>query len=249
MTDRGNKSLAIAILSAILICSGCRSTSRSSSEPSVAPDSTTDASATKGFSAAGGELADAMDKLEKAIEKPASPFHISFEKRDSDGFSYHCEADVSSQGIFGKQTDVSPTTHVGSEVFPASTRVRELKGAPFGSPDWSMVRTGIVLTFMNGHIGDAQAGVRYVADESAGGYDARRYNFDLTGVSSDAKTAMTMGNTLMPGERQLKGYNVKGSAWIAKSDGRIVKFNFDSIMLFSNGEDSTTHYEGVVSKK
>jgi len=249
MTDRGNKSLAIAILSAILICSGCRSTSRSSNEPSATPDSTTDASATKGSGGAGGDLADAMDKLEKAIEKPATPFHVSFEKVDSDGFSYHCEADVSPQGIFGKQTDVSPTTHIGSDVFPASTRVRELKGAPPGSPDWSMVRTGIVLTFMNGHIGDAQAGVRYASDESAGGYDARRYNFDLTGISSDAKSAMTMGNTFLPGGRQVKDYNVKGSAWIAKNDGRMVKFNFDSIMLFSNGESSTTHYEGVVSKK
>lgn len=240
MCFRRDNSLTAAICVAALVLAGCAS-------PAPKPELRTNQATTGSEEIP--DLAEAMDKLQHAIENPASPFHLSLRKVDSDGFSYHCEADVSAQGIFGKQTDVSPTTRIGSDVFPASTRVRELKGTPIGSPDWNMVRTGIVLGFMNGHIGDAQAGVKYAGDETAGGYAAHRYDFDLTNVSSDAKTAMTMGNTLMPGSRQLKDYNVKGSAWIAKEDGRMVKFNFDSIMLFSNGENSTTHYEGVVTKK
>jgi len=193
-------------------------------------------------------LADAMDKLQSAMEKPSSPFHLSLKKVQSDGYSYQCEADVSSDGITGQQTDVSPTTHIGNEVFPASTKVRNLNGSPVGSSSWGIARTGILMAYMNGRIGDAQPGVKYVGEEQTGGYAARRYDFDLTGIEADAKKAMMIGNSF-GGGRQVKDYNVKGSAWVAKDDGRMVKFQFDSFMLFSDGENYTTHYDGVVTKK
>ena len=69
----------------------------------------------------GGDLQAAMDKLDDSLQKPTSPFHISFKKSQSDGFSYQCDADVSSDGIVGKQTDVAPATRLGDEVFPRET--------------------------------------------------------------------------------------------------------------------------------
>jgi len=42
----------------------------------------------------------------------------------------------------------------------------------------------------------------YVGDEQIGGYDARRYDFDLTGVDADIKKAMALGNTM--GMRQTR---------------------------------------------
>ena len=188
-----------------------------------------------------------MDKLQTAIENPPAPFHASFKKSDSDGFSYQCEADISDKGITGQQTDVSPATHIGTDTFPASTRTRELNGVPYKSPQWQTAYGGIVMAYMNGHIRDAQEGVKYAGDEQTGGYDARRYDFDLTGVDATIKRAMALGNHL--GMRQTKDYNVKGSAWIAKNDGRMVKFQFDNIMTFNDGTSSTTHYEGAVTKK
>ena len=196
---------------------------------------------------AADDLQAAMDKLQSAIENPPAPFHVSLKKSDSDGFSYQCEADVSSRGITGEQTDTNPATHVGNDVFPASTRTRQLNGTPYKSSQWQVVYGGIVMAFLNGHIRDAQEGVKYVGDEQTGGYAARRYDFDLTGVDATIKRAMALGNNL--GMRHTKDYNVKGSAWIAKDDGRMVKFHFDNIMTFSDGAASTTHYEGAVSKK
>jgi len=196
---------------------------------------------------AGDDLQAAMDKLQTAIENPPAPFHASFKKSDSDGFSYQCEADISDKGITGQQTDVSPATHIGTDTFPASTRTRELNGVPYKSPQWQTAYGGIVMAYMNGHIRDAQEGVKYAGDEQTGGYDARRYDFDLTGVDATIKRAMALGNHL--GMRQTKDYNVKGSAWIAKNDGRMVKFQFDNIMTFNDGTSSTTHYEGAVTKK
>lgn len=193
------------------------------------------------------DLQDAMDKLQNSIEKPSAPFHGSFKKSNSDGFSYECEADISPSGITGQQTDNNPETRMGTDVFPANTRTRQLNGTPYGSPDWQATYGGIVMAYLNGHIRDAQPGVKYVGDEETGGYAAHRYNFDLTGVDADIKKAMVMGNAL--GQRHTKDYNVKGAAWIAKDDGRMVKFSFDNIYTFSDGKIDSTHYEGLIAKK
>ena len=46
------------------------------------------------------------------------------------------------------------------------------------------------------------------------------------------KRAMSLGQTV--GLRQTKDYNVKGSAWVAKEDGRMVKFRFDNTFTFTD---------------
>ncbi|HTM35914.1 MAG TPA: hypothetical protein VL156_04145 [Terriglobales bacterium] len=193
------------------------------------------------------DLQAAMDKLEESIHKPAESFHASFKKSGSDGFSYECQAEISSSGITGQQIDNNPATKFGTDVFPANTRTRQLNGTPYGSPAWQTVYGGISMAYLNGHIGDAQPGVKYFGDEQSGGYDARRYDFDLTGVDANIKKAMEMGNSL--GMRQTRDYNVKGSAWIAKNDGRMVKFSFDNIYTFNDGKIESTHYEGIITKE
>ena len=193
------------------------------------------------------DLQVAMDKLQNSIEQPTASFHASFKKSTSDGFSYQCEAEISPDGITGQQTDDNPTTKVGDDVFPASTRTRPLNGKPYHSPDWYTVYGNISMAYLNGHIRDAQPGVKYFGDESIGGFDARHYDFDLTGVDADIKKAMEMGSAM--GLRQTKNYNVKGSAWIAKDDGRMVKFSFDNVYTFSDGKIESTHYEGTIAKK
>lgn len=192
------------------------------------------------------DLQAAMNKLQESIHKPSAAFHGSFKKSTSDGFSYECEADISGNGIAGQQTDNNPATKIGDDVFPANTRTRQLNGTPYGSPNWAAAYGGISMTYLNGHIGDAQPGVKYVGDEQAGGYEARHYDFDLTGVEADIKKAMVVGNAL--GMGQTKDYNVKGSAWVAKDDGRMVKFSFDNIYTFSDGKLDSTHYEGAIKK-
>jgi len=235
------KWLLPSTLVTLVFLSSCTST------PSKFAGASSQAASSTKPAAAADDLQAAMDKLQTAIENPPAPFHASFKKSDSDGFSYQCEADISSNGITGQQTDVSPATHIGTDTFPASTRTRDLNGVPYKSPQWQTAYGGIVMAYLNGHIRDAQEGVKFVGDEQTGGYDARRYDFDLTGVDATIKRAMSLGNHL--GMRQTKDYNVKGSAWIAKNDGRMVKFQFDNIMTFNDGTSSTTHYEGAVAKK
>ena len=226
--------LSFGLLTACTSTPAAHTSNTSSVTPAVQPNN-------------GADLQAAMDKLQDSIQKPSAAFHASFKKTTSDGFSYECEADISSGGITGQQTDSNPATKVGNGVCPANTRTRQLNGTPYGSPNWQAAYGGISMSYLNGHIRDAQPGVKYIGDEQSGGYDARRYDFDLTGIDADIKKAMELGNSV--GMRQTKDYNVKGSAWIAKDDGRMVKFSFDNIYTFSDGKTDSTHFEGTVTKK
>ena len=230
---------AVGLLSLTLLA-GCTSTPVGH-KSNIAPK------ATAAQPSDNADLQAAMDKLQQSIHNPTAPFRGSFKKATSDGFSYECEAIISSDGITGQQTDNNPTTKIGDDVFPANTRVRQLNGTPYGSPNWQTAYGGISMTYLNGHIGDAQPGLKYAGDEQIEGFDTRHYDFDLTGIDADIKRAMEVGNAV--GLRQTKNYNVKGSAWIAKEDGRMVKFSFDNIYTFSDGKVDSTHYEGSITKK
>jgi hypothetical protein len=231
---------AIAALIQLMLWPACTASPAKRREPAESRPSVAQSSDA-------ADLQAAMDKLQASLEKPASAFHASFKKSGTDGFSYQCEADVSSEGITGQQTDFSPATKVGGDLFPANTRTRQLNGTPYHSQGWYTVYGGISMAFLNGHIRDAQPGVKYAGDEQTGGFDARRYDFDLTGVDADIKKAMNIGNAM--GLRQTKDYNVKGSAWIAKQDGRMVKFYLDNIYTFADGKLEGTHFEGNVTQK
>jgi hypothetical protein len=247
MRKRTRSLIVSTTLLVLVALAACKSRSRENATlASTASTGTANVAATR---AAGNndDLQNAMDKLEKSIHDPSAPFHGSFKKSTSDGFSYECEADISAAGITGQQTDNNPATKMGNDVFPANTRTRQLNGTPYDSPGWQAVYGGIVMAYLNGHIRDAQPGVKYVGDEPAGGYDTRRYDFDLTGVDADIKKAMGVGNAL--GMRQTKDYNVKGSAWIAKDDGRMVRFSFDNVYAFSDGKAESTHFEGLITRK
>lgn len=226
---------------AIAVLSGCKTTAASSGSKSAEKKPVAKKSDL-------GDLQAAMDKLQDSLGKPAAPFHVAFKKSGSDGFTTECEADVSAEGIIGKQTDFAPATTVGTDSFPAHTNVRELQGTPIGTPEWGYARGNIIGAYLNGHIGDAQEGVKYIGDEQTGGYESRHYDFDLANVDATIKRAMNLGNA-MPGMRQTKDFNMKGSAWIAKDDGRMVKFQYDTIYTFADGKTDTTHFEGVVTKK
>jgi len=234
-------SLVFIVLFAACTSSKSKMAAGSAQEPSAA--SAVNASAKSGLP----DLAQAMETLTNAIEKPPAPFHLSLKKSESNGLLYECEADVSSNGIVGQQTDHSPEVKMGTDVFPANTRVRQLSGTPAGSLNWSTVRGGIEMTYLNGHIGDAQEGAKYVGEEQTGGFIVRRYDFDLAGVDATIKRAMGVGNAIGTG-RQVKDFNMKGSAWIAKDTGEMVKFQYDTIYSFSNNEGETIHYDGAVSK-
>jgi zinc-ribbon domain len=199
-------------------------------------------------------LPDAMSKLGDAIMKPAGSFHLSFKKEDSGGPSFSLEEDVTPGGMTGQETQVYPKTQSdpgGTKVFP--------RDATAGSHEWVMTANAIQLAYLNPmDIRDAQDSVKYVADEQVGGYDARRYDFDLSQLPASDRAGTVLGGRLLGGmvnnatggkQAVMKDYNVKGSVWLAKDDGRMVKFSYDYITTYTDSTQKTSHHEGLVIRK
>lgn len=198
-------------------------------------------------------LPDGMTKMGNVILKPTSSFHLSFRKSGSDGTSYSLEEDVTPAAMTGEETQVVPKTQMGpggSRVFP--------RNATAGTHEWVMTANAIQLAYLNPmNIRDAQDSVKYVADEQAGGYDARRYDFDLSQLPASQRAGTVMAGKWLGGVVNsatgsrvvMKDYNVKGSAWLAKDDGRMVKFSYDYITIFTDGSQKRTYYEGLVTRK
>ena len=206
------------------------------------------------------DLADAMDMLGDSIKKPTSSFHISLKETNSDGTSASVEADVSPDSIKGQHTSTSPKSHLGG-MDVGGTKAFPIDATGPGTPQWVDTVGEIELpyfnTTMNG-MRDAAAAAKYVGEEQVGGYEARRYDFDLANAPAGTKTPTLLAGKWLGGVMKgamggkgatLKDYNVKGSAWLAKDDGRMVKFQYDYISIFDDGTQSVTHYEGIVTKK
>lgn len=201
-------------------------------------------------------LPKAMDKLADSIRKPTSSFHVSFKKATSEGFTYSLEEDVTPTGMTGQETDVSPTGRVGNTDV-GGTMVHP-RNATVGTPEWQMMLGAMEMSYLDRmNMREAQPGMRYVSEESVGSYGARRYDFDLSSAPASEKAATLLAGKWLgsvvsgaTGHRVvLSDYNVVGSAWLANDDGRMVKFQFDYISIFSDGSQKTTHYAGLVSKK
>jgi hypothetical protein len=199
-------------------------------------------------------LPDAMTKMGDVIQKPTSSFHLSFKKSDSDGTSYSLEENVTPGGMTGQETQVVPKTQTG----PGSTRVFP-RNAKAGTHEWVMTANAIQLAYLNPmDIRDAQDSVKYVGDDQTGGYATRRYDFDLSQLPASARAGTVMGGKLLGGmvnsamgggHAVMKEYNVKGSVWLAKDDGRMVKFSYDYITTFSDGSQKISHHEGLETRQ
>jgi hypothetical protein len=212
--------------------------------------------ATNSYHSASGMpyLPDAMSKMGDTILKPTASFHLSFKKADSDGTSFSLEEDVTPSAMTGQETQVHPKTQSdpgGTRVFP--------RNATAGTPEWQMTASAIQLAYLNPmDIRDAQDSVKYVTEEQVGGYGARRYDFDLSQLPASERAGTVLAGKLLGGvvnnatgggHAVMKDYNVKGSVWLAKDNGRTVKFSYDYITTFTDGSQKSSHHEGLVTMK
>lgn len=221
--------ITVILLPALTGCHSAHSTQESDALPAAA------SSKANGLP----DLRHSIELLGDTVKKPAFSFHLSFRKNRSDGSSFQYEADISPGGITGRST--------------LGTFTQNWNGTPMGSSEWRGVAMAVLQPLPYDQLEEAQPGVKYAADESTGGYDAHRYDFDLGSVPASAKAGVLMGTnavgSIVGSGRKLKDYNVKGSAWIAKDDGHLVKTIYDYITVFDGGERDTTHYEVVATKK
>jgi hypothetical protein len=83
--------------------------------------------------------------------------------------------------------------------------------------------------------------VTRVGDENVNGYATTKYLVDTTHQSEAEKSAGFL--------RQLKDYNITGTAWVLKDANCILKYDINDEQVGKDGSIKKTHYEGTVTKK
>jgi hypothetical protein len=83
--------------------------------------------------------------------------------------------------------------------------------------------------------------VTRVGTEQVSGYDTIKYAVDTTHQSQMEKSAGFL--------RQLKDYNITGTAWVLEDANCVLQYQIDDEQIGNDGKTNKTHYEGTVTKK
>ncbi|MGB7758491.1 MAG: hypothetical protein WBL61_01605 [Bryobacteraceae bacterium] len=96
---------------------------------------------------------------------------------------------------------------------------------------------GIMLAF-------GQMVAQSAGSGTAGGVDADRYDFDTSTATGTTKAGMDIARSM------ITSIDVcKGTVWIEKSTGKLVKFDIDASFADQRSNSWKEHYEGEVTRK
>ncbi len=184
-------------------------------------------------------------KLIDAMNKPTTSFHFSFKGQENidDRFA----ADQTQQPLVAPvalEADISP-----EELDLVETRgstKREIKAKWGDETNWAMANVTTLGTLTNPNLVIAVAsGVATppVAD-LVGLAPADEYTFDTSAATPSQKVGLKAARMVLSTIK-----DCKGTAWISKDSGVLIKFNIDADYVDRYNRAWREHYEGEVTPK
>lgn len=187
-------------------------------------------------------LNDGASKLIDAMKRPTRSFQFT-----SDG-EVNLEADPVKPPDVGKES-------LEAEVSPATIHLKETRGkvteeskaAAEDDIHWSMAHLAVVRVMSNPMlaiaVGASVAGAP--SEDLVGEVAADKFSFDTQADLTPAqKVGLARAKAVVSAIQ-----NCKGTAWIAKDSGELVKFDIDAEFQGSAGQSWNEHYEGLVTPK
>jgi hypothetical protein len=228
---------ASLVLAAALV--GCKSNPAPVKSAASAPATRVSAqSAARRLSAGANKLIDAMSK-------PTKSFHLSFQGQENINDKYLRDRTQAPEvGPVDLQADVSP-----DELTLTETRGQTKKAAKAKKGDemnWAIAQLALigVMTSPNFTIAIGSTVASSPTNDMVGATLADKYTFDTTTATGSQKMALDVTRTMLTSIKECKG-----TAWIAKDSGELVKFNLDADYLDKNAHSWKEHYEGEVTPK
>jgi hypothetical protein len=190
-------------------------------------------------------LSDGASKLMDAMEKPTRSFHFSFKGYENINNKYPQDKTQAPQvGPVALQADVSPEEIDLTETRGLTTKTSKArKGEDI---NWAMANltTLGVMTSPNFVIVVGASVVSPPSIDLVGATPADKFTFDTTIATPSQKRGLEAARAVLTTIR-----DCKGTAWIAKDSGLLVKFDIDADYLDKNGHAWKEHYEGEVTPK
>jgi hypothetical protein len=244
---KGLPLLATLGIAASLACKS--STSASSSRPSSpAPRSSTPVSSgsARADRAASNDtrrrFSDCTRLLMESLTAPAAPYRFAYKAQENINPKF--PSDKTAKPEVGPVEVVADST--GDEISITTVRGKkktEHKAAKTDQLAWSMatleligpvVGTGVLLAF-------GQPVAQMAGSDTVGGVAVDKYDFDTSTATGSTKAGLEIAKSMLTSLQ-----STKGTIWLEKSTGKLVKFNIDADFADRNTTSWKEHHEGEV---
>lgn len=183
--------------------------------------------------------------LMDSLEKPTSPFHFSYKAQQNINSKYPMDKTAKPEvGPVELQADVSPeeldiTETRGGKRSEHKAKKSDEAAWAFAQLDLlgPLTNTGFVLAF-------GQLVARPAGSDTVGGVATDKYDFDTSTATGSTKVSLDIAKGIITNIQ-----STKGTVWLDKSTGRLVKFNLDGDFADKAGHAWKEHYEGEVAPK
>lgn len=229
-------------LSLVLILAACSTKSKPTvaSAPAEAVNSEFESSATDAR-----RLSDGANKLIEAMKKPGNSFHFAFSGQENVNDDYSKDkAPAPRVGPVLLQADFSP-----GEIDLTETRGSRKETSKARSGDdvaWAMANLKAlgVMTSPNFAIALGSSVTTPPGADLVGAIPADKFIFDTSQATESQKKGLEAAELVLTTMK-----NCKGTAWIARDSGLLIKFNIDAEYQDKNQHAWKEHYEGEVTPK
>ena len=188
-------------------------------------------------------LSDGPSKLIDAMKRPTESFHFSYKGQENINDQYpRDKRQLPQVGPVTLRADISP-----EEISVTETRgsIAKTSKAKYGDElNWSMANLATlgVMTSPTLVIAVGASVTSPPSTELVGAAFADRFDFDTTTATPAQKEGLERARMVVSTIK-----DCKGTAWIAKDSGLLIKFNIDADYLDKNNRAWKEHYEGDVT--
>lgn len=218
---------------------GCSKSSTPSSHASaLAPASRPNATDAR-------RLSDGANKLMDAMNKPTTSFHLSFQGQENINDKFLRDQTQQPQiGPVALQAEISPEEIDVTEMRGTTNKTTKAKKGD--DMNWAMANLATLgaMTSPNLVIAVASSVAAPPTTDLVGTTPADKFTFDTTTATPEQKMGLDAARMVLSTIK-----DCKGTAWIAKDSGLLIKFNIDANYLDKNNRAWKEHYEGEVTPK
>ena len=189
-------------------------------------------------------LSDGANKLMDAMNKPTTSFHFSFKGQENISTRYGHRRSRHRLARWLLQADISPEEINLTETRGSTTKTSKAKKGD--EMNWAMANltTLGVMTSPNFVIAVGSSVTSPPSTDLVGTTPADKFTFDTTTATPSQKMGLEAARAVLTTIK-----DCKGTAWIAKDSGLLIKFNIDADYVDRNNHAWKEHYEGDVTPK
>jgi hypothetical protein len=226
---------ACLVLLAALVACNKSSTSVNSSAPATHASTPNLTDATR--------LSDGATKLMDAMDKPTKSFHFSFKGEENINMKYQQDKTQAPKvGPVALLAEISPEEISLTETRGSTTTTSKAKKGDDMSWAMANLTTLGVMTSPNFAIAVGSSVTSSPVTDLVGAIPADKFTFDTKAANPSQKVGLDAARSILTTIK-----DCKGTAWIAKDSGLLIKFNIDTDYVDKNNHAWTEHYEGEVT--